>query len=241
VKVDWESQLRVRQFRDVGFLLVKGCLSPEQIATAQRAAQDLMTDAIDPVRRDSQGRVVRVSRLYDRGGPVAQLFGSPAVLDALEGLLGPNIELVLNRHNHLTRSDESGKARRIHRDVLQWSRPIVTAIFYLDDAYGEKATHVIPGSQFLPFVGTPNNGGTWLDEHHIYAPVADQLIPVPADSGDVLLMDGLLFHAMGYARGEDSQRYVATAAYRSVDELISTHKDSDHVLLRGERLWRGDS
>jgi hypothetical protein len=46
--------------------------------------------------------------------------------------LGPNIELVENRHNHLSIYRAPGNDR-LHRDVLQWSRSILTVLLYLSD------------------------------------------------------------------------------------------------------------
>ena len=46
--------------------------------------------------------------------------------------MGPNIELVENRHNHLSIYRAPGNDR-LHRDVLQWSRSILTVLLYLSD------------------------------------------------------------------------------------------------------------
>jgi phytanoyl-CoA hydroxylase len=235
-----DMNVATRFFRDTGYLLVKNCLPSNLLAEARDQAAELFADAAEPVRRNEPGDVVRISRVFERGGAINQLLSCEQLMTRLEALLGPNVELVLNRHNHLTRSDPFGKAQRLHRDVLQWSRPVVTALLYLDGASDAvSATHVIPSSHILPFVGTPNNGGTWLDEHHVFAAVREQSVPVPTQPGDVLLLDGLVFHAMG--KPGDGSRLLVTGAFRSVDELVSAYCEDEHVLLRGERLYRGDS
>jgi hypothetical protein len=127
-------------------------------------------------------------------------FSSPPIIDLLESLLGPNIDFLRNRHNHATIGLEPTYRCRLHRDILQWSRNIVSVIVYLDDCSEcRSATRVIPGSQLLAVVGTPNNGGTWMDEHEIYSDLTDQSVVVPASAGDILLLDGLVFHAGGLA------------------------------------------
>jgi ectoine hydroxylase-related dioxygenase (phytanoyl-CoA dioxygenase family) len=238
------GHLSARFFQDTGYLLVPECLPSDAVAAARSAVSLLLADAVEPVRRNRDGTTVRCSRAYERGGAIQGLFRHPAALQALSVVLGPNVEFVLNRHNHATRRDTHGKARRLHRDVLQWSRPIVTALFYLDDALDvATATQVIPGSHFLPYVGTPNNGGTWMDEHHVFGDLLHQTVPVPARRGDLLLLNGLAFHAMGDGSSA-SERLLLTGAYRSVDELrrpVTVDEDPEAVLVLGEHLFRGDS
>lgn len=50
---------------------------------------------------------------------------------------------------------------RLHRDVLQWSRSLLTVLIYLSDCTNlGSATRVLPGSHQWPCIGEPNNGGT---------------------------------------------------------------------------------
>ncbi|MDB5066931.1 MAG: hypothetical protein JWM18_3365 [Chloroflexi bacterium] len=85
---------------------------------------------------------------------------SDQVLDALEPVLGPNIELVENRHNHVS-IYRAASTDRLHRDILQWSRSILTVLVYLSDCTDlDSATRVVPGSHLWPCIGKPNNGGT---------------------------------------------------------------------------------
>lgn len=112
-------------------------------------------------------------------------------------------------------------------------------IIYLDDCSDLRAaTRVIPGSHLLPLVGTPNNGGTWMEEHSIYTDLIDQSVPIPASAGDILLLDGLTFHAGGLATGDNPRRVIALA-YASVDELLEGEGPRSRVLIRGQRLYRG--
>lgn len=145
-------------------------------------------ERIEPFQLDDLGRVARIDGLVQRGSIFHNLFLSSTILDPLESILGPNMELTLNRHNHATLNLKGSNRLRLHRDVLQWSRSLVTVILYLDDATIETGcTHIIPGSHYLPFVGTPNNGGTWMDEHSVYASLIDQAIPIPMEQGSILL------------------------------------------------------
>jgi len=184
---------------------------------------------------------VRISDLASRDPALLEEFSSPAIVDPLESLLGPNIDFIQNRHNHATVAVEPTYRSRLHRDILQWSRNIVSVIVYLDDCTETRAaTRVIPGSHLVALVGTPNNGGTWMDEHDIYADLMAQCVPVPACAGDTLLLDGLVFHAGGLGSDKNPRR-VITLAYTSVDELLQDGDLRSRVLVRGQRLYRGGS
>jgi ectoine hydroxylase-related dioxygenase (phytanoyl-CoA dioxygenase family) len=194
---------------------------------------------IGPYHCDNQQRVVRLDNIIDREPIFQEVFTSPFILEPLISLIGPNIELVRNRHNHATLNLKGASTPRLHRDVLQWSRSLVTVILYLEAATIENGcTHLIPGSHFFPFIGTPNNGGTWMDEHSIYADFLNQSLPVPMPEGGVLIFDSLIFHAPGNNMTEGT-RMTVTMGYHSVDEL-SDQDDPKRLLVHGERLYRGN-
>jgi hypothetical protein len=54
------------------------------------------------MRGSSSGRVVRISDLASRDPALLEEFSSPAIVDPLESLLGPDIDFIRNRHNHAT-------------------------------------------------------------------------------------------------------------------------------------------
>jgi phytanoyl-CoA hydroxylase len=148
--------------------------------------------------------------------------------------------MLKNRHNHASISPKYSDPPRLHRDVLQWSRSIVTVIVYLEETTLENGcTHIIPGSHYLPFVGTPNNGGTWMDEHSVYFDLLNQSLPVPMTSGGILFFDGLTFHGVG-VNTTDNTRMSVTMAYHSVDELCKGDINSYQLLVRGDRIYKGN-
>lgn len=234
------SQEQVRFFRHCGFLKLGETLAPHLVGRVREAIEAQASAGVGPLRRDEAGRVTRLDGIFDRDPAFAEVFTSDTILQPLKSLLGPNIELVLNRHNHATFNRSGEAVTRLHRDVLQWSRAVVTAIVYLEPATEETGcTHVIPGSHFLPYVGTPNNGGTWMDEHSVFADLMGQAVPVPMPEGGVLLLDSLVFHTAGRNR-TPSTRLSACCAYHSVDELSGVESDPQKILVCGERLYRGN-
>lgn len=234
------SQEQIRFFRHSGFLRLRETIPSQNVEQMREIMEAHRSAEVEPLRRDENRNVVRLENLLNRDPVFKSVFTSETILGPLQSLLGPNIELVLNRHNHATFNRAGENAVRLHRDVLQWSRSVITVFVFLDAANEENGcTHVIPGSQFLPYVGTPNNGGTWMDEHSVYADMLDQRVPVPMREGGILLLDSLVFHTAGDNRTSESRRSVC-CAYHSVDELSGTGGDPKKILVCGERLYRGN-
>lgn len=234
------SEEEIRFFRHVGFLRLNDAIPSHLVGQMRGIVEAHKTAGIEPLRRDKNDNVVRLDNILDRDPVFKSVFTSEIILGPLQSLLGPNIELVLNRHNHATFNYAGDNEVRLHRDVLQWSRSVVTVFIYLDAATEENGcTHVVPGSHFLPFVGTPNNGGTWMDEHSVFVDLIAQRVPVPMEAGGVLLLDSLVFHTAGNNRTSESRRSIC-CAYHSVDELSGVEVDPKKILVCGEKLYRGN-
>lgn len=230
----------IRFFRQAGYLRLPLQLPAEMIEAARAAVAEDIREGKQPCSVDEQGRINRLSRLTDRVAIFREMFTFAPFLDSLESLLGPNIELLLNRHNHATLNFKNSGPQRLHRDVLQWSRTVLTALMFLEASTVENGcTHIVPCSHFLPFVGKPNNGGTWMDEHEVFADLLDQAVPVPMTTGGILLLDSLAFHAAGN-NTTDTNRMCLAAAYHSVDELSGERESPHRLLVRGERIYRGN-
>src|SRR5438067_6025904 len=89
-------------FRHNGFLKLPESLSQETVVALKETIRKQIQDEVEPVVRDKQGRVVRLSALWDRDPIFREAATCRQVLDPLESLLGSNIELITNRHNHAT-------------------------------------------------------------------------------------------------------------------------------------------
>ncbi len=226
-------------FRRAGYLKYDAVFSEEEILLLRRAVSEHCEQAIEPCLKDDLGRVYRLNQVFDRGQVFRDAFIKPKILDILESLIGPNIEFVKNRHNHATLNTIRDTKFRLHRDVLQWSRGIVSIIIYLDDASVDSgATYIIPTSQYLPYVGTPNNGGTWMDEHHVFSSLLNQAVQVEVSRGGILIFDSLAFHSVGRNKGVDTRMSIA-GGYTSTDELVPLEDNTLREIVRGERLYRG--
>jgi ectoine hydroxylase-related dioxygenase (phytanoyl-CoA dioxygenase family) len=227
---------QVHLFRHNGFLKLPGRLAPERVAQLIETIRRDLRDEVQPVVRDRQRRVVRISDIWSRDPIFRDTLTCPEVLDPLEALLGPNIELILNRHNHATLRLAGEGTSYYHRDILQWSRTIVTVLFYLEETTVENGcTLVIPGTHWLPGIQALS---LEQDEGIARAGLLDQAVPVPMPTGGLLAIDSFLMHTAGINHTSGS-RISMTVGYHSVDEL-SDVPNPKRVLVRGERIYRGN-
>jgi ectoine hydroxylase-related dioxygenase (phytanoyl-CoA dioxygenase family) len=182
--------------------------------------------------RNAAGRIVRLSDALDRAPIFRQVATSPLVLDPLEDLLGPNIELLRNRHNHLTLRLPDRRAEALHRDVPQWTRGLVTVLFFLEESTCEKGcTQLVPGSHLLPWAATP---AEVIERGRLQ----DQVVRAEAPEGGLLAIDSLLWHGVGPNKTEQT-RATMTMGYHSVDDLATT-EEPQCLLARGGRPYAGN-
>ncbi|MGH7241744.1 MAG: phytanoyl-CoA dioxygenase family protein [Candidatus Saccharimonadales bacterium] len=237
------SHEQARFFRNQGYFRLPGVLSNTETQTFRSfVLQETAREAGDIPASDNPTH--KLYGLYDRNQPLMdQVVRKKKLVDALVSLLGPNIVLVTNRHNHATVNNHAGKpAEGLHRDILQPTRGLITAAVYLQDSGVDNgATRLVPGSHELPYVGVPqqNGGGTWMADHEEYTGLEDQALPIPMSAGDVLLFNGLAFHGVG-TNTTGQERISMTLGFRSVDELGADPDKTREVLIAGEYIYRGN-
>jgi phytanoyl-CoA hydroxylase len=227
---------QVHFFRHSGFLKLPTRLPPETVESLKDTVRAQIDAAVEPVVRDRHGRVVRLSSIWERGGPFREVIACPEVLDPLEDLIGPNIELILNRHNHATLRLADDGTSYLHRDILQWTRSIVTVLLYLEETTVDNGcTQVIPGTHLLPGIGSTRAAE---DPRIRESGLLEQVVPVPMPAGGLLVMDSLVIHGSGPNQTSGS-RMSLTVGYHAVDEL-SRVENPARVLVRGQRPYQGN-
>ena len=223
----------VQLFRHNGFVKLPTQFSLERVKTLKAEIWKNIDQAVEPVVRQND-RIVRISNLWSRGRVFRESIASDEILDPLEKLLGSNIEFVLNRHNHAHLRDRSSThSLELHRDVMHWSRTIVTVLVYLEDTNVENGcTHVVPGSHYLPDLLN------FADQEHLHKIVREQCVPVPMSAGEMLAIDSMIIHSAGRNQ-TDGTRMSMTLGYHSADELLPV-ENSKRILIRGQRIYRGN-
>ena len=160
------------------------------------------------------------------------------ILDPLEDLLGPGIVLTRNRHNHATLRLADHSGAYWHRDIMSWTRCIVTILIYLEPSTPETGcTHVVPGTHKLPWCRGGVSDLTQVPAL-VDTGVFEQGVPVPMPAGGLLLINSLIFHRVG-DNTTDKSRLSLTFGYHSVDELYG-NDNPQAVLVRGEPVHTGN-
>ena len=230
----------IRFFRFNGFLKLPWRLPDDLVARLKTQVAGDVERAVEPLVRDHRADVMRLSAIWERGGAFQEALGGAEVVPALQSLLGPDVELTLNRHNHLTlrrRDDRSAMSIDLHRDVSNWSRTICTILFYLEDTNLENGcTQIIPGSHLLPNVapGMKAKNDPWW----IASGLLEQCIPLPMPAGGMLAIDSMLLHAAGRNRTSGT-RMSLTSGYHLVDHHAGAW-DPKRALICGQRVYRGN-
>lgn len=189
------------QFDSRGYVILPDVLSPEELATLRQVAESESVQA----SRMRQGGAERTVHDYDIScsEPVLWDFAEhPRVLDAVESLIGPDIQL---HHSKLAATPpEAGKGGvRWHQDFAflpHSNTSLVAAFIYLDDATAENgAMHMVRGSHKAGlldhtdgkglFTATCQQPEMWADESLV------DLIEVPA--GGVSIHHCLALHSSG--------------------------------------------
>lgn len=236
------TQEQSRFYRDQGYFRILNCFDQEETAEIREFVCGEALKQGDDYDKSNLNR--KLYNIHDRDSKLmGRVIGKDALVGALSSILGPNVVLVKNRHNHATINNNQGApAEGMHRDTLQPSRGLLTAVIYLQEStVNNGATRIIPGSHNLPYVGMPqeNGGGTWIDEHEEFAGFEDQAVPVPMNEGGVLLFNSTLFHGVGY-NSSGEPRMSLTLGFRSADELDAHPDDKRQVLVTGNHIYRGN-
>ncbi|WP_344587459.1 hypothetical protein [Actinomadura vinacea] len=128
------TDLHIRHFHDTGYLLV-----PHAVPVA--LCERLIAFIRQETRRENPP-AGKLHRFHDRAPAlVRDVIAGPALVGALTRLLGPNVVCVTNRHNHAGLNPPGAAIVRYHRDILQPTRGLVTAILYLQESTSPTAAH----------------------------------------------------------------------------------------------------
>ena len=173
-------------FEHNGFVVLPYRL-PE--STVEKIRQVVLRDieaAKEPIGHDEDGNVHRLSNILDRDPIFWETATDPGLLDGLESLIGPNIEVIRNRHNHVMLRTARGGHVYMHRDAFNWTASSVSVIMYLEETNLDNGcTEVVPGTNHLPYAELP------LEENEkiLRSGLLDQHVRVPMPSGGILALN----------------------------------------------------
>lgn len=238
-QLDQETFLRQDFFRSQGFLRIPDLLTEDEAEEARLRVAEHLAKIARGVGELATEKSTKSYQAVQNIPGVMEVATNARLLDNLEGLLGPNISLVLNRHNHATTNPAGSEIAGLHRDHGEWSRGLLSAIVYLEDADIENGcTHVIPGSHKWPSLGRAVNGGYWLSDT-AFDGLREQAVPVPMKAGGVLVFDAHMYHGVGENTSDRTRTSIALG-YHSVDQLALGCDSRRELVVRGEDLYRGN-
>lgn len=227
------SETEIRLFHNNGFLKMGHRLPEGVTQELEETIWQHIDEEIEPVVRGADGEVGRISDVIERDDDIFwNVITGDWVMDPLESLLGENIAVQRKKHNHATlrRAADTKGSAYFHRDVRQWSRPVVTALFYLTDTNLENGcTRVVPNSQYVPSERLYDESGSLNEDDEIF----DQEVPVPMPRGGILLINSLMMHRVGMNHTDDP-RMSMTIGYHSEDPLVGCEDPNNVVVHRGE-------
>ncbi len=229
---------QITLFRHNGFMRLPGVIPSGTVKRLREAVRVDVDAAVEPVVRGDDQSVIRISNVLERDDVFWEVATSPLVLDPLEDILGPNIEMLRHRHNHVQLvTRQSYKGSHFHRDCLTWTRNIATVIFFIEESTVEKGcTKVIPGSHYLPWI--ENAAGSVEGSQASHWEVFDQDVLVEMPAGGMLLIDSQILHSLGINK-TDQTRMSMTVGYCAADEL-STVREPQKWLVHGDLAEQGN-
>ncbi|NKB67477.1 MAG: hypothetical protein GKR89_10480 [Candidatus Latescibacteria bacterium] len=228
-------------FKHNGFYRLPQTLPDDLVERLNRVTDTEVEARREPVVwEEGEGRrpedVRRLSKILDRDRVYMEAATHPPMLEALEGILGPNIELLTNKHNHLMVRPPGSDYVYWHSGEEPWEPTLVTALIYLQESTLENGcVHLVPGSHMRPFRQPRRPGGGFYE-----SPLYHRALPVPMPRGGVLLFNDCCYHGSGVNKTQQSRRSM-TLGYRAHDSHDVLKDDPEKLLVRGERVYTGHS
>jgi phytanoyl-CoA hydroxylase len=237
-------------FHHNGFVVPAGRIPDELLGRANAQTDHEVAERIDPIvwakdARDPTERVLmRLSKILQRSPVYYEVATQPVLLDALEAILGPNVELLTNKHNHLMVKPPGAPPVSWHYGE-PFSQPrLITAIVPLGDTTLDNGClRFVPGSHVNPLEPDPHRTDAArmrrVNELPFHETDLYRLsVPVPLKRGQFVLFDDSIWHGSDINRSDADRRSMTLAYVAHV--LHATQKDDpEQLLVRGRRAYSG--
>lgn len=196
-----------------GYLVIRGALGPDEVASARQAIDRVYADAARSGRLN-RDRSLHLLSAVANGPEVVSLIDHPATFGCVWPVLGWNIHVYrshLDVHPPLqaplpSRFDWHQDGGRQNCEIETTPRPrlSVKLAYWLSDVSepGRGNLKVVPGSHLTNWIdGPPRRDGEWPDP--------EGAIEVTARPGDVLFFDRRIWHA----RSRNHYRHTRKAVF----------------------------
>jgi ectoine hydroxylase-related dioxygenase (phytanoyl-CoA dioxygenase family) len=242
------SAQQVAFYRENGYLLVPGLLSPEE-AASYRAECHALIERLEKVRdveatwgsarqlapAATQTRLLHCHDVQFYSAAFSRLIVDERLTAAAAALMdSPNVQL--HHTKMFIKPPEKGSPFPMHQDYPYFPHDrhsMIAAICHFDDAPLEKGcVRVVPGSHRLGPLPHEREGGWHLPLERY--PLEDA-VPCPARAGDVLFFSYLTIHGSGLNVSHEARTTVLVQMRDPLDPpSIRTHESRGQgMMLRG--------
>jgi phytanoyl-CoA hydroxylase len=245
------SSTQVNQYKDEGYCVCANFLSGGEVAGILKEIEKISEGATvakhDPTRMEMEPRQAadgtRIRRIYEPCTYYSHfrtLSESPALLDAVEQLLGPDLQFHYSKIN--MKPPEMGSVVEWHQDLAYYpltNQDSLAVLFYLDDTDETNGClNVIPGPQSVRLLDHTQGG---FFQGRIREPVdASKAVALEGKAGTAIFMNGMTPHASAVNTSSRPRRtlilsYRAADAFPIYVEGMTGNLESHVRQVRGRR------
>ena len=230
MKIQGLMDEQVAQYHRDGYVVVPGFLDSDVLDRIDREIRQITEDAfsgddyskileVEPETIDGQAAVRRIYNPYDLHDEFRDLAHRAPIVDCVESLIGPNINL---QHSKLNMKPPSvGSVVEWHQDLAYFPHTnddLVTLLIYLDNATEENGClRVLPRHHTHFFDhATPDGNFAGMITENLESGRFGEPVSLEAPAGSLIFMHCITPHS-SHPNGSDQPRRTLIFEYRAAD------------------------
>jgi phytanoyl-CoA hydroxylase len=247
------STEQLQSYRTEGYVVVESLFDAKALAEVNRAIQELTDKAVanptemakilelEPDAVDGQRVARRVFNPFDQHDAFRNLATNERLLDAIESIIGPDINL---QHSKLNmKPAKVGSVVDWHQDLAYFPHTnddLVTTLVYLDDATVENGClQVIPRHHYAFFNHMDADGNfVGMITEDLSGDKYGRSVPLPAPAGSAIFMHCMLPHS-SLPNLSPKPRRTLIFEYRAADSFPIYYGKMTAVAEAQVRILRG--
>ena len=247
------SDAQIEHYRKEGYFVVPGFFGPEALQRVDDTIQEIMEQALqsddyssilelEPEPVDGKTITRRIYNPFDQHQTFKEIASDDRLLDCMESLIGPNINL---QHSKLNmKPPQVGSVVEWHQDLAYMPHTnddLVTLLIYLDEATEENGClRVLPRNHTHYFDHhTPDGIFTGMVTEDLDSGRFGKPASLPAPAGSAIFMHCIMPHS-SFPNRSPHPRRTLIFEYRATDSfLINIGGNNKKIPPELYRLLRG--